>query len=276
MFTGVDSVISAIDSFYADAPYYSVWSGKDMIFQYSSEDFDAGRKRLYDLLQSWSDSGNSQIFAIKFYAKFDSGYITSKTPDIGTMTIRAVGFDTPGVVSGVDGAPAQSGSAGGYLPYPVWEALKGVGSLKDSLQQNFDTINSRLMALESPEDTEPEPEPKTLIQTIGEVLSLPIVQQLIPQILSSPVIAGLLGGTPNTQTTAHISGINDTPMATAEAPAAPVTGPQNEQEALESINDSLERLSHHCDLEADLKKLADVAEQKPEIFKMLLQQLRSL
>jgi hypothetical protein len=70
--------------------------------------------------------------------------------------------------------------------------------------------------------------------------------------------------------------------AAGVAPVRPVTslgGIENENvsgsdEENDVINQALDRLEKHCDLAADLTALANMADNDPALFKILLMQLR--
>jgi hypothetical protein len=263
MYTGVTQIMDAFDR-NAQTPYYSVWAGKDMIFSWNDDDMEQGRVYLMENLVASEQNEHSDILKIKFHPKKEKTFITDKTPSIATLFVRVC---DPNYMRG------QVMQQPGGMNY-------GMQTLLERQMEIMNGINSRLTALEEVQEEEEEEEDETeaLLGRIGNILNHPTVSAIVATIL--PQILPSMKAQPQPQPT--IAGVDDQLDVIEENEL--VNGSDFEQEAqyvdlqsdsIEKINIALGRLMAHTnDLGADLTALADMADNNPAQFKMLLGMLR--
>jgi hypothetical protein len=264
MYTGVTQIMDAFDR-NAQVPYYSVWAGKDMIFSYNEDDMDQGRVYLMENLIASEQNEHSDILKIKFHPKKEKTFITDKSPAIATLFVRVC---DPNYMRG------QVIQQSGGMNY-------GMQSLIERQMEMLNGISSRLTALEEvQEDEEEEDEDSTdaLLGRIGNILNHPTVSAIVATIL--PNILPMIKPQPQPQP--MVSGIDDQLEVLDENEL--VGASDFEQEAqyvdlqsdtIEKINLALGRLMAHTnDLGGDLTALADMADNNPAQFKMLLSMLK--
>ena len=263
MYTGVTQIMDAFDR-NAQTPYYSVWAGKDMIFSWNDDDMEQGRVYLMENLVASEQNEHSDILKIKFHPKKEKTFITDKTPSIATLFVRVC---DPNYMRG------QVVQQSGGINY-------GMQSLLERQMEIMNGINSRLTALEEVQEEEEEEEDDTdaLLGRIGNILNHPTVSAIVATIL--PNILPMMKAQPQPQPT--ISGVDDQLDILEENEL--MGGSDFEQEAqyvdlqsdsIEKINLALGRLMAHTnDLGGDLTALADMADNNPAQFKMLLSMLK--
>ena len=236
MFTGVDNIVDAWERLY-DSPYYSVWCGKDALFQNNMEDTGEAKEKLVNNLKAFEQAGNKSLLTIYIHPKKEKGYITNKTPVINTMYVRCCPLDE-----------IQAQSGGGYL------------TQQNMLAETLRGLNERLKYLE--EETEAEPVEEIgnlnnaeswerLADKISAIVDKPIFQNAIAKIFNMPLFA-------TKQNTTVLAGIT----------------PDNLQDQYEAAINLLEQKD--TDFKTDMVRLALIARDKPEVFKMLLDSLRSM
>lgn len=255
---GIDNIMNAFDNFRGDIPYYSVWfTGKTKAFQYNGDDLDAGYELLETTLKMFQQTGDNAIYYIRIHPVQLAAY-KSSSDDLGAIPIRL----NP-LVEGasMNGLPRGNGG-GSMMTAEMWE----LHTMMKTLPTHIKTLSERLDELE-----EAAPPELDAIGRVTEVLNTPTVVKFIEGLM--PIIMGKITGAqpPQPVRSPMIAGPNDMVNATATAPAPNQPGP----EYWERIDAILLRLSAHCQLDADLELLAKLAETKPDIFKMVLLQLRS-
>lgn len=267
MYTGVQEILSAFDSLRVNVPYFSIWYGKDLLYQFNSEDLEQGREALQNILLAAEQSDNSDVLLIKFHPRLKSGYVTNTSEVVGTLPVRVVALEDG--ISSITGLNAQSGMSmpnSGY--YFLKEATAALGEIK---QGNLN-IEQRLIALESGSDKEPD-----WFDKISGILEKPGMPDLIGQLLSRFIPAPaqnniVMSGVPRGEkveekkelarvdVTATIANNNQTEAVDMEY--------TQEEDAI--INTCINRLSEHCDVVKSLALLADYADANPLMFKTIL------
>jgi hypothetical protein len=249
MFTGTENIIQAFDNM--DNPYFSVWINKDLLFQNNDGDADKAKSVLMDMLLAAEQNQNTDILSIKFHPGKEGKYITDKTPVVGTLFVRVVPVNGASSMSGVQQSDDR-------LPYPIYKATLRMQEIADQMPAAITGINERLTALEN--GSVGEVAPVDPLERILGLMSNPVIMALVQRLLPGLPLAPM-----------QVSGVagNDTAI-----------DPNQTQNAISEadyvrLDSALGRLMKHCNLVDDLTSLADLAEQSPDMFKMLLMQLRS-
>lgn len=254
MYTGVSAIMDAYDR-NSQTPYYSVWSGKDMIFSYNDDDSEQGRVYLMENLIASEQNEHSDILKIKFHPKKEKLFITDKTPSIATLFVRVC---DPNYMRNTNLQP--------YNPQPNF-ALQSIMEKQNELMA---TLSNRLALLEEAQiEEEEESEEDDTLGKIGTILNHPVIQTFISAIL--PTLIPSVKNTIQPQ----VAGIKEEDeiqeMELYTEPKEVIIGDTN----IDSIENSLKRLSKHTNtIEADLKALADMADNNPVQFKMFLSMLK--
>ena len=182
MFTGVQNILSAYENL-AETPFYSVWKGKDLLFQFNEADSVKGYEKLKEQLLAAEQNNNRDILKIKIHPVKAKPYITDVTPHIATMYIRVCAWDSQQYSNNL----LQS------------------NTINDKVLETLNGINSRLVALEEEEEIE-EVETDQFSKISGVIGT-------VSSLLEHPLIAGIVSkfiNMPNAQPAAAISGINNT------------------------------------------------------------------
>lgn len=250
MYIGVDNIMAAFDDALQATPYYSIWLGNNLVAQNNTDDLAAGRERIETLLTAMAQSGNSDLVTIKFHPDLNGSLITNKSPYVGMLLVRAIS------VGGTDGLNRVGSFNEGTMPYNAYKAMQDAMNI--AVANAIAPLNEKIAALEA----QPvEEKPAGALGFVSELLANPaVIEALLARFL--PAIAGTPPPNPYLQQ----------PMQVAGTPAQPEA--YTELQMVEVTN-NLNRLSEHCDLLTDLKLLADMAENNPQMFKMLLTSLRA-
>lgn len=258
MYNGVNAIMDAYDR-NAQTPYYSVWAGKDMIFSYNEDDQEAGRVHLLENLIACEQNEHSDILKIKFHPKKEKSFITDKSPAISTLFVR------------VCDPNYMKGQVQPYNPQPNY----GLQSLLERQTEILSGLSNRMSALEEAQLQEEEEEDETEDDTLGKVgaiLNHPAIQTilgiLIPQVM--PIIKAqpqpTVAGVEQEEEVQEGEEVGDAFEIEAEDPS---------QDYLMAIDIALQRLEKHTsNLAGDLTALADMADNNPAQFKMLLGMLK--
>lgn len=219
-----------------DTPYYSVWSGKTLRFSYDGDDKSAGEELLLLNLDMVRELKSSQVLTLKLHNDLFKGTINDKTHYNASIDFRCV--------------PAED-DALAFSALSYSSAHGEIGRLKDEIKDLKNASQSGIMGY------------------LGPMLENPDVQNMI-----AGTVIGFLGKL--------LPGIMPGSAPMMASPAAPQgaamgsIGDPTEDEAAK-LNRDLERLgAQDPDIIEDLGKLADLAEKKPDIFKMVLAQLRNM
>lgn len=259
MYTGTEAIMDAFEGM--DVPYYSVWQGKDLLFQFNDSDVEKGRVKLETMLQAAEQQQNTDILAIKFHAKPEKGgYITNSTKVVGTLFVRAYGLQNYGMTEG--------NTTRDWVPNPVYKHMEKLAELPELLVK----MNERLIALETEDVEDVTPQPNDMVGRIGAILDNPQVMGLIEKF--TPVVVSLLSKaatifSPLPQQSIKLSG-----MSMSESNSQAKQPVVIDEQGMAILNNSLDRLANHCDLVTDLKALADMADNNPQMFAFLLTQLK--
>jgi hypothetical protein len=223
-------------------PYYSIWNGRQKIFQWREDDKEGGLDMLESTLTQAEENGMDEILSIRLHPALDAnGYINEKVYDYD-MTFNLMP-DRKNVPSGY---VSNSHAYRENVQAKTDKLLEKI----DLLLQNQQRLNDRITSLEAEEDEEAED--TGLTGVIKGVLQNPTQLQ---------AITGLLGG---------LFGRN----AAMASPGATLAGAPNEDQG--KALEALERLRKYDDkIGEDLIRLAVIAETNTPIFNMLIQQLRN-
>lgn len=260
MYTGTSAILAGYQAL-SQTPYYSVWmtSPKEMLFQYNEDDKESGIEKLMELCAGGEANGNTDLLVIKFHGKKEKGFITDKTPVIGSMPIRIceVGntVQSGSTVSGNSGAQGMS--------YQMYEAINSLKQLPEMLKQQMAPIMLRLEALEAAEVEQEDGVPDTIGAVIFHHLKDPQIANRVLDFISPVIRPGAslaVGSVPNNQNTQLM--------------------PQHQERDIsqvdnDKLNAALIRLHEHCILDQDIPLLADLAEKNPAMFQMALNIVRN-
>jgi hypothetical protein len=267
MYTGSQHIMDAFDTLKPNTPYYSVWIGRDLFFQYNESDAEKGRDMLEKIVVAGEEQGNTDLMDIKFHAKLDNGYITNKTPVIGTLRVRCAGFET------ADGQQVSGMQVrGNDLPAPVYRMLVNI-------ENSLPGITERLAKLETATVGAVEKEPDWFDRISG-LLSQPGMMESTVNLLQ-PIISRFIPGMPAANI--QVAGVQESPVRPVIN--TPVAGNNNAPGELESvtltdeqneiIDNAIAELSDYCDVVDCLPLLAKFAKENTQMFKMLITQLHS-
>lgn len=261
MYTGVAESMAAF-KFLRDAPYYSVWIGRDMLTQYSGNDLEEGERRLQDILEAADQQGDTSIFVIKFHPELKKNWVTNDSPITGTLPIRACALDDGGSISGLTDSQ-------GTLPNSVYYLLKDVREAANVMKEGNAKIEQRLLALESG-DVAKEVD---MFDRIGAIIEKPGVMDFLGKLVSMLPI-----GQPQ-QPNIQVAGVGDEPKSAAAADVVdPVidTPLELSNEENDRIDTAIMRLSVHCNIVDAMEIMANWADKNPEMFKGTLASLKNL
>lgn len=222
-----------------ECPYYSVWMGKQLLFSYSGDNIDKGSEKLLFNLNMAVEERNSTVMILKLHPELNAKYVNEKTPYSCSVLFRCVPVDQDAMgVYNVSGMGALEGL------YKRVKALEGgEGEVKEGGAMGF--INGLL--------ANPQVGPAIAQAGIGAIIG--IINKFIPGIF--PAQPGQ-GGSPAQQ-----------------LPQNAALGAVPEQvKDLDWALDTLE--ATNPDMTADLVRLAELSIKNPDLFKLLITQLRTL
>lgn len=265
-YIGVDNIMKMYDSLNGDCQYYfSVWhSQKDIAFQYVGDDARKARSYLEENLQAMAESQNDNLLYIKFHPADKKGkYITKSTDVIACTPVCVVEPDDSTQSIAGTGTIERAGSSRG-MTYEMWKSLEMLKTLPDTIDARIDaTINRKLEEAALLEEEEPEIDPtERMIGMITGLAQNPQIMALVGQVMNflKPAVMPQ-----------RVNGV------VMEKEIEPAQEQQSVQEPIneELMNNALSRLHQHCRLDTDMSLLADMAENNPAQFKMLLGMLRA-
>lgn len=248
MFIGADNIMSAWETFIKKFPYWALANDRGIMYQGDSSERE--QMELKNMLHAAEDSNNTDLLEIHFYDKGTKKPVDKKTPFFANLVVRAALPDS----RRVSGVPYQN--AVGACPPEMVEALKGMVTTMQS-------INERLNDLEA--DTVEDAIEDDTIGKIERLLNGPI----------GGIISGFLnkGAMPNMAVSGVPGAVAD--IAQKRGDGSDYTSQKLSPEDNVRLQDILTRLCHHCWLVDDLGLLADMADNNPALFNMLLTQLRA-
>jgi len=257
MYNGVNAIMDAYDR-NAQTPYYSVWAGKDMIFSYNEDDMEQGRVHLMENLIACEQNEHSDILKIKFHPKKEKLFITDRTPAIATLFVR------------VTDPNYLKGQVQQYQPSQNQYAINTLIEKQLELMQG---MNNRLALLEEAqqdtEDYEEEATEDDVLGKIGALLSNPMVNQLLGLLV--PTLAGKL-----MQAAPAINGVPEETLIEDKIDFVEDLDNEDAVKQIENlitddlVNSLLRLKKHDQNIAQSLAKLADMADENPGKFKMLI------
>jgi hypothetical protein len=269
IYTGLENVLEGFHSLYRDGYTFSLWNSStggamSIILQYPYEDHEKGVKFFEENATALSQSGNCDMFYLKFHPPLKKNeYIDKKTAVISSTPIRINQLEEM-EMSGITGNFSRTDPNGSFKMFEAVQAVKQLPQqIEQVLNDRFTAYDLRLKAIEESEMIDETP-PGVMGQ-IGALLENPQIAQAVPLLIETAIgfIKSLLPKQPVMQEN-QISGTNPAPEASN------VKEVDNDM-----LNLALDRLNDHCQLDTDLTLLADMAEKNPVMFKMMLQSLRS-
>jgi hypothetical protein len=259
-YTGVNDIMNAYDSFNDQGQYnYSVWlSSSDIAFQSIEKDSEKARELLKNCLTALEQADNDDLFFIKFHPKdlkTPTGFIDRKTLVIGTIPVRVCPIGESGSHQNF---VKTSGAVSG-VPRDLYDMLRDLPATLDT--KISAALDARLAQIEDDPEPEEVDQIEKYVGIINGIASNPQIMSVVGQILSYL----------KPQTMSMAPRINGTPTEN------PVNGVSSEEIPvnLEILNEALDRLSKVCRVDTDLLLLANMSEENPAMFNMLLTQLRS-
>lgn len=274
-YIGTDEVMDALDALSKGNRFISVWQFKnEPMYTNSGGSYDVMKEELELLLRAAESKGNATPLTIKFHPDPGDGYITSKSAVIGSVDVAACGYQprrTVGeAVERLEPRPAYAGS--GTINFEMFEVLKSVKDMPAAFKQDFDGIREHIAELEE--------ELEGLREAPAPVVAVPEEDMIgkITGLINNPNVMNAIGALvgllfPHLAQPAPAPGA----IAGVKEDKAVVTPPANnltDEEYNAEIDKALERLEPHVDLAKDLTLLADMAENNPVMFKMMLKMLR--
>lgn len=249
-YVGVDEIMDAFDAFSCGKGGYSLWySDRDKAMDWNDADFEQGRDLLEQTLRAFERAGNSRMLYLKFYPEIVKGIINKKTDFTTCLHIQAVKGDS----SAINGFAVP-----GMHPAMI-AAFDNMGKIPAMISG----IEQRLVELETNGATIDEPELSATDKFLGMISGLLENPQVQERILGFVMNKFSPTGNSITAPVHHV--INGT---TDSIPVQP--GEIN----MQMVNDALQRLAVHCNVDTDLMLMAKMAEDNPGMFKFLLESLR--
>lgn len=263
MFTGVENVMNAYDDLCNDVPYYSVWSGRTILFSWNEDDIDKGKEKLRQMLLAAEQNEHNDILTICFHPKKEKNFITDKTPVTGSMTIRVTDL-TPGRLRDMDRVGNVTEPRGYQIPYELRRSFEQMAEFTQKIPTLLSPIEERLAALELGGD---DVEEQAGIIGIIKHLENPGVQMIANRILD------LLIPGQTVQQPLRVSGVPGTETATPPISQPDYSNVTEDQQ--NALDQAIITLSKYCNVYTDLPLLANLAENNTQVFNMMLSQLKN-
>lgn len=238
---GVDNVISWYRDMSKDQePYYSVWDGRYLKFSYAGSDIEDGATILSTNLLMAEQTKNSTVLVIRLHQELTKNmYVSDKTPYWASLSFRCVSVENDAL---------------------AMYNLSGNAALG--------RIEERLKRLEG---SDTEDKPQTTMGFIAGLLENPQVGPIVTQAaigavtaLVNKIVPGLLPGGPPQ-------------VASPTLPSNGGMGIGSVEDGVHDFDwamDTMEKIDP--DMEAHLIKLAEISEKNPDLFKMLISQLKAM
>ena len=232
-FIGKDGVLGWFDS-NAEFPFFSVWLGNNLSFQFRGEDMNEARDTLERNLIAAEQQRNSNKYTLKVHKDLNAdGFIDGKTPVFCSTTFKVYDKSTEQQYQPANVSPYQSA---------ILEKLNGIES-RLAIQE------ARLEA----DDLDEEDEQNNIQSNSGDALAGLLSNPMVKDILIA-LGTRLLGGNSVKQPTA-LAGV-----------------PTEQQQKIDAAIQILSEKNPY--LGDDLLKLADIAVNQPGQFDFLLSMLR--
>jgi len=257
-YIGVDNIMRGFDRLNAQTPYWSIWQGRNIFHQYYTDDRETGKVEFNAIIDELDEAEYIDPIIVKFHPTLSGGFITDRTPVIGTMICRI--YTANGQLSGISEITADKFQ---YANARNNQLLEGIKGMLAPLQAQIDELKAGNV--------------EEGITGLERYLNHPAAQQIIGHLMPviTPHINSILGAIlpgqkPNGQFhTPAINGVGDQP----DSGAPQVDLSEADEERLWS---AIDRLALKMELVPDIERLANLADTQPQMFNMLLQQLRSM
>lgn len=237
---GVDDVVSGYN-LYPDA-MFSLWQGTALKFSHISDVKANGEDVLMQNLQAIEANGSNAIYTLCIHKEHDKdGYITKKTPVIGSFNFKLCDGVGNGMVQGM---------------FPQYQG----GNTMQKILERLDEMQKQLDEDSIQEDRHPA---VAMAEQIAGVMErFPALQGFVANFISS------LMGKPVQQQPHQISGLPEQPPV---AQAVPGMKPD------EKLSTALKILLQvDKEFPDNLLKLAGVAQKQPDTYAFLVNQLKSM
>ena len=266
-YTGADDIRSAFNSLYKGDVCFSVWPNDRVpLFQYTGDDHDMGIAFFEEHIMALEQAGNDELLFLRFHPMLKKGtWVDKKTTTISETPFRVTELEI-GKVSG-SAEPYSTGNA--QVNFKMFEAIQVIKDLPEKMADRQSAFEQKVMLLleEGEDDHAPEP---VQVDPVEKYMNMAIGALKEPNVMNN-VIGLIKMFVPNynppfmRNTQPAINGVADTE-----------TDQPIHQVNIDKLDAALVRLQKHCCLDDDLTRLADIAENDPKQFKMLLNLLRSM
>ena len=258
-YIGVDNIMRGFDRLNAQTPYWSIWQGRNIFHQYYTDDKEAGKVEFQSIIDELDEAEYIDPITVKFHPVLSGNFITDRTPVIGTMICRV--YTANGELSGISYVTADKYQ---YANARNTQLLDGIKAMIEPLQKEID----ELKAGQTGES----------VSGLERYLNHPAAQQIIGYLMPvvTPHISAILGAVlpgGNAHAHAHVPAINGVSEKTDNGGVPQVELSEADEDKLWL---ALDRLALKMELIPDIERLANLADSQPQMFNMLLQQLRSL
>lgn len=295
MFYGPDSIMTAFDAMRGGTYCcWSMWSGNVKLAQYSGNDSQEAETMLNDTVSVGERTGNRELIQVRIHPRIEDIY-TTKSPVVATLLCCCSSNEPNAAIQGTQDYNT--------LPSPLYHTFKDM--LADAKVIN-EALLTRLEALSAPvEPVEPH-----WVDRVSGIIKEPEIAGLLSQLITA--LPGVLGSFIKTSVPVQVpdyaigkipenSMTNNIPANIADnSDARSNIAQSNDVGQLTNVHDhiadnsdaaadqhfltdaendiidnALARLSAHMNIVCDLPLLADYATKNPEMFKMLLMQLKA-
>lgn len=266
VFVGTTQIMNFYDSVNPDGIYaYSLWFGDKIMLQYPGNgDEEKARDFLENCMKLYDENGWDKTLWLKFHEP-QKTLINRKTD---VMISQPIGFMADADETAISGSSAMTTRGYHSGNMELYRAIKTIEelpvTLNKTIEDKFTAYEQRIKLLEA----EKEKEPDTWDKISGFVEKNPNIVE---------TIFGFLNGSRRfTQTPPAPVGINGAPQ-TMETTPQEQQQPAADQERVidnEKVDNALDRLNNVMILDEDLTLLADYAEANPDMFQILLNNLR--
>ena len=258
--TGIENISTAYLNMRGDSPYWSFWyNGREKAAQFNEDDVEKSLDHLSKILEAHELMGDSALYYLRIHSMSQPVYKNNMDTVVQGFPCR---FHELG---GADSRLSQFNGGGVYTREiqretspDVKELLVAIKAIPESFNQKFAEICERLDDLEEYEAPEKVKEPDMMDKITG-VLQNPMIIGMVGQLIQKFIPGMAMAG--------------PAPTVLSGAPDTGVTKEDNID--WESVDHSIDVLAKHCQLDKDLAKLAEMAENNPAMFKFLLSSLRN-
>ena len=162
--TELNNANSVVEWFSSNAenPYFSVWLGSNISFQFCQDDFELAKQKLQENLEAAEQNKNYNKYTLKIHPELNKdGYIDNKTPVISSITFKCYDKATDTTLQ-----PLER-----YQPTP---AMVEILNKLNGLEQRF-----AAQEVEEEEEEEINEPPKTIGEVVAAYLADPMIKNLL-------------------------------------------------------------------------------------------------